>query len=181
MGKVVHSIFVSLDGVMERPEDWQGPFWNEDMEEYSFEVLRAADALLLGRVTYELFSKEWPNMEDDAGFADRMNSVRKFVASNTLTEATWNSTVIGGDIAAEVARLKREAGNLLIYGSSDLTQTLLRHDLVDQYLIWVHPVIAGSGKRLFQEGTGLPALKAMHLSSIRTFDTGVTVHSYRAA
>jgi dihydrofolate reductase len=177
MSKIVHSIFVSLDGVIDAPEEWQGPFWNDEMEEYSFELLRAADALLLGRVTYEIFAKEWPANTDDAGFADRMNSLPKFVASTTLDEVTWNSTLLSGNIVDELSRLKQQPGkDLLIYGSSGLAQTLLQHDLIDELLIWLHPVVVGGGKRFFKEG---PGPKNLRLAATKTYDTGVVILSYR--
>jgi dihydrofolate reductase len=179
MRKVVVSEFVTLDGVMEAPNEWQGPFWHDDMGKYKFDELFASDALLLGRVTYEGFAAAWPSITDEVGFADRMNSLPKFVASTTLKDPTWNAGVIKGDVAEEIARLKQQPGqDILVYGSADLMRTLMQHDLVDEYRLMVHPVVVGSGKRLFSEGGGTTALQ---LVDTQTFPSGVIVLTYQPA
>jgi dihydrofolate reductase len=174
--KLVTSVYVTLDGVMEDPR-WSFPFWSDEAAKFAYDQLFASDALLLGRVTYEGFASAWPGQTDEQGFADRMNSLPKYVVSTTLEEATWNnSTLIKGNVAEEVTRLKQQPGqNLLIYGSADLTRTLMRHDLIDEYRIWVHPVVQGSGKRLFGEGIE----KTLRLADAKPLDSGVVILSYQ--
>jgi dihydrofolate reductase len=179
MRKVVVSEFVTLDGVMEAPNEWQGPFWHDDMGKYKFDELFASDAMLLGRVTYEGFAAAWPSLTDEFGFADRMNSMPKFVASTTLKDPTWNATVINGNVAEEVARLKQQPGqDILVAGSADLVQTLMQHNLIDEYRLMVHPVVVGSGKRIFREGS---AMTPLQLVDTQTFPSGVIVLTYRPA
>jgi dihydrofolate reductase len=189
MRRVVVSEFLTLDGVMEAPGGefhpdgkggWTMQFFNEEAGTFKFDELFAADALLLGRVTYEHFAAAWPSMTDDAGFADRMNSLPKFVASTTLNEPLeWNATLIQGELAAEVAKLKDEAGqDILVFGSGDLVHTLLQHDLIDEFRLLVFPVILGSGKRLFRDGI---ATSALQLLEATTFNSGVTVLRYVAS
>lgn len=170
MGKVVISEFVSLDGVMEDPGGSEGSrhgAWTFKFDrgpagnQFKLDELMAADAMLLGKVTYLGFAKAWPTIKDEVGFADRMNSMRKYVVSSTLTdeEATWaNTTVIRGDLATEVARLKAQpGGDLLVAGSRTLAQGLLEHGLVDTLRLMVFPVVLGPGKRLFSEDQTHPA------------------------
>jgi dihydrofolate reductase len=177
MSRITLSMFMSLNGVIEAPEEWQGPFWNDKMEELSFELLCATDALLLGRVTYELFAEAWPVNTDEIGFSDRMNSLPKFVASKSLDAVEWNSTLIQGDVVEELAAMKRGSGpDMLVYGSSDLSSTLIEHDLIDDYKIWVHPVIVGTGKRFAEEKI---TSKSLRLVDTKVFDTGVVVLSYQ--
>lgn len=188
MRKVVVSTFVTLDGVMEDPGGsegfphggWQLPFFDQDMAGGVLEELLAADALLLGRVTYQHFAAAWPSITDEEGFADRMNSLPKYVASTTLEEPlAWNATLLKGDVAEAVAELKREPGqNLLVQGSGELAQTLLRHSLIDEYRLWVHPVVLGSGKRPF--GDGDPPI-TLRLVDTSTTSTGVAVLTYQPA
>jgi dihydrofolate reductase len=176
MGKVVVSEFMSLDGVMEDPggaEDFKHGGWTfqfergEEGDKFKLDETMQGDALLLGRVTYEGFAKAWPSMQDEVGFADKMNSMPKFVVSTTLEDPEWsNSTVIGGDVAAEVPKLKeRFDGDILVAGSAQLAQSLAQHDLVDEYRLMVFPVVLGSGKRLFaDEGE----LRRMRLAGAQT-------------
>lgn len=174
MRKVVLSVYVTLDGVMEHPA-WTAPFWSDELAKVAHSQLFASDALLLGRKTYEGFVQAWPTMTDADGFADRMNALPKFVASTTLQTAEWNATILQGDIAAEVAALKNQPGqDLLIYGSGDFVQTLLRHNLIDEYRLWVHPVILGKGKRLFQENTEA----TLKLTDTKVFSSGVVLLYY---
>jgi dihydrofolate reductase len=160
MGKLVVTEFITLDGIIEDPGGSEGgPHggWSfrhptpEGME-YKLEELRASDAQLLGRVTYEGFAAAWPAMETTTGeFGERMNAMPKYVVSSTLAEATWkNSTIISGDVYAEVAKVKESyEGDILLQGSATLAQSLAAHDLVDEYHLIVHPVALGNGKRLF--------------------------------
>jgi dihydrofolate reductase len=188
MRKVIVSEYVSLDGVMEDPGGaeefehggWHNPFFVEEIGKYKFDELFASDALLLGRVTYQGFAAAWPSMTDEAGFADRMNSLPKFVVSTTLEEPLeWNnSRLIKGDVAEEVSKLKQEPGqDILIYGSGDLVHTLMQHDLIDEYRLMFFPVVLGSGKRLFKDGINT----TLSLVETKTFSSGVVVLSYQPA
>jgi dihydrofolate reductase len=181
VGKLKVSTFLTLDGVMQAPGDageferggWQLRFFDDGAGAIAKEGLFAADALLLGRVTYEHFAAAWPGMTDEEGFAARMNSIPKFVASTTLVEVTWNATVIG-DLAAEVPKLKQQH-DLLVMGSGRLVHALREHDLVDEYEIWIHPILLGTGRRLFEESAEPSALA---LTGTKTTDKGVTVLTY---
>jgi dihydrofolate reductase len=162
MSKLVVSEFVTLDGVMEDPggaEGFDRGGWafrferGPEGDRFKLDEVLEADALLLGRRTYEGFAEAWPSRTDEAGFADKMNAMRKYVVSTTLETAGWNnSTLIAGDVATEVAKLKDQpGGDILVAGSRTLVQTLLRHDLVDELRLMVFPVALGSGKRLFPD------------------------------
>ncbi|HKP18777.1 MAG TPA: dihydrofolate reductase family protein [Gaiellaceae bacterium] len=162
MGKLVVSEFVTVDGVMEDPggaEGFERGGWAFQFErgaegdKFKLDEALAADALLLGRKTYEGFAAAWPSRTDEAGFADKMNSMPKFVVSTTLRDPEWsNSTVIGADLAGEVETLKEQFETILVYGSGQLVHALLQHKLVDELVLMVFPVLLGSGKRLFAEG-----------------------------
>ena len=178
MRKVVVSEFVSLDGVIESP-GWTFQFESEDRNQYKFDELAAADALLLGRVTYEGFAAAWPGMAEQTGeYGAWMNGYPKYVASRTLREPLeWNGRLLGEDIAGEVSALKRQEGkDILVFGSGQLVDTLVEHDLVDEYRLMVFPVVVGSGKRLF--GDGLDT-KTLELVGTQTFDSGAVVLTYR--
>ncbi len=175
MRKVIVSEYVSLDGVMEEPA-WTMPYWYDEIAKFKFDELFASDALLLGRVTYQGFVRAWPSMTDEEGFADRMNSLPKYVASRTLEEAEWNATLIKDNIAEEVARLKQQPGqDLLIYGSGDFVQTLMQHDLIDELRLLVYPVVLGKGKRLFKDESN----KKLKLVETKAFSSGVVLLSYQ--
>lgn len=176
MRKVVVSMFLTLDGVMEAPDKWSCPLWNDEAGKFKYDELFAADALLLGRVTYDEFSVAWSSMTDDDGFADRMNSLPKFVASTTLAAADWNATVLKGDITDEVARLKQQPGqDILVFGSANFIETLMQYDIVDEYRLMLFPIVQGSGKPLFKGGIDSKSLK---LVDTKTFETGVVVLTY---
>lgn len=170
------AMYVSLDGVVENPA-WAGPFWNDQLSDLQGAYLYASDALVLGRVTYEGFAAAWPSMEEATGdFGKKMNSMPKHVASRTRSEAEWNATILEGDVAQAVAGLKDEdGGDLLVYGSGDLVDELTRHRLIDEYRLMVHPVIVGTGKKLFQ---GLTETVDLKLADTVTTDTGVAVLTY---
>src|SRR5215475_9523356 len=139
--KIAVQMYASVDGVVEAPETWEGPYWTDDHERYAYKRLLAADALLLGRATYQTFAASWPSRTGD-DFADRMNSLPKYVASSTLDEhLAWNnSQVIRGDVVAEVTKLKQQPGrDILLYGSGQLFNTLLHHHLIDEFRLWVFP------------------------------------------
>ncbi len=180
MRKVVVTEFLSLDGVMEAPDQWHFPFFNDEMGKYKLDELYATDALLLGRVTYEGFAEAWPSMTDDAGFADRMNGLPKYVVSTTMDKAEWNnSTLIKENVADEISKLKQQPGqDIVVHGSADLVQSLMQHDLVDEYRLMIHPVVVGHGKRLFHDGIDTKALK---LVDTQTFDTGAMVLTFQPA
>jgi dihydrofolate reductase len=182
MKKVTAGLFVSLDGVTESPEKWQLPYFNDEMGEAVGAAMAAADAMLLGRVTYQEFASYWPGVSsEDQPFADYMNNSQKYVASRTLEgPIEWNnSTLIKGNLVEEIARLKRQPGkNIGITGSVTLVQSLLEQDLLDELGLMIHPVVVGSGKRLFEEG-GDP--KKLKLVESKTFSTGVVHLTYQPA
>ena len=165
MGKLTVTEFVSLDGVMEDPggaESYEHGGWTFRFEQgeaggaFKFGELMAADAQLLGRVTYEGFAKAWPTMEGTGEFGEKFNSMPKYVVSRTLTSADWqNSTILSGDLADEVGKLKQERENILVSGSATLVQGLLAADLVDELRLMVFPVVLGSGKKLYADGTDM--------------------------
>src|SRR5205085_8006346 len=126
MRNVIATEYVTLDGVIEEP-GWTTPYWNDEIAKFKFDELFASDALLLGRVTYQGFAEAWPSMTDEQGFADRMNSLPKYVASTTLEEAEWNASLIKGNVVEEVSKLKQQPGqNLLVYGSGELVHALMQ-------------------------------------------------------
>lgn len=187
MRKVVVSEFVSVDGVMEDPGGsegfahggWSFHYISDETAKYKYDELFAADALLLGRVTYQGFAEAWPSMTGDE-FSDRMNSIAKFVVSTTLDELEWsNSTLIKENVAEEVSKLKAQTGqDILVAGSAQLVDTLRQLDLVDEYRLMVHPVVLGSGKRLFRDGSDTTGLQ---LADAKTFGSGVVVLTYEPA
>jgi dihydrofolate reductase len=163
MGDVVVSEFITLDGVFEDPGgagDFDRGGWSfqcnsgPEGNQFKLREVMAAGALLLGRVTYEGFAKAWPAMKDDAGFADKMNGMPKYVVSSSMQAGDWNNTtVIRGDLVEAVRGLKRDvAGNLLVNGSGQLVRALMQHDLVDEYRLMVYPIVLGAGRRLFAGG-----------------------------
>ncbi len=158
MGKVVVTEFVTVDGVVEDPggsEDFDRGGWafkfnrGDDGDKFKMDEAMESEALLLGRVTYEGFAEAWPSREGE--FADKFNTMPKYVVSTTLENPDWtNSTVISGEVGAEVSRLKQELdGDLVVHGSASLVQALTQEDLVDEYRLMVFPTVLGSGKRLF--------------------------------
>lgn len=180
MRKVIVSMYLTLDGVMEEPGHWSFPFWSKEAAKFKFDELFASDALLLGRLTYEGFARAWPSMTDEQGFAERMNNLPKYVVSTTLEKAEWNnSNIIRGNIAHEVASLKQQPGlDILVSGSGQLVHTLMQHNLVDEYRFMVHPLILGNGKRLFQDDSEQTTLK---LTETKTFSTGIVILTYQPA
>jgi dihydrofolate reductase len=189
MRKLAVNTFMSLDGVMQSPggpdEDptggftlggWGAPYFDEEMMQRVAES--APYELLLGRGTYEIFAAHWPY--DEGPIADQLNSTRKHVASTTLKEVDWNnSTLIQGNVAEYVAELKSLNGpEIQVHGSSGLVQTLLEHDLIDEYRMWIFPLVIGTGKRFFGDGAIPVGLK---LLDTKVFKTGVTVNTYERA
>ena len=191
--KLVVGTFLSVDGVMQGPggpdEDreggfehggWSVAYWDDVMGQIIVESTNRADGLLLGRKTYEILAAHWPHIGDDDPVASKLNSVPKYVASTTLETVEWNNTtLLRGDIADEVAKLKEQPGTeLQVTGSGQLIQTLMEHDLVDEYRLWNFPVLVGSGKRLFADGTIPSGLK---LADTKTSTTGVVINTYERA
>jgi dihydrofolate reductase len=189
MRKLTINTFLTLDGVMQAPggpqEDpsggfahggWSVNYWDDMMGQVMDEVMGTPFDLILGRKTYEIFAAHWPHATDEQG-AKPLNDATKYVASRTLKSLEWaNSVLIEGDVADGVAALKQQDGpELQVHGSSNLIQTLLRHDLVDVFRLWTFPVVVGPGKRLFADGTIPGALKLVD-SKVST--TGVVIGTY---
>jgi dihydrofolate reductase len=184
MGKIAITEFISLDGVIEDPggaEDYRHGGWTfeidrgEEGDRFKLGELQEAEAQLLGRVTYEGFAAAWPSMEDDAGFAEKMNGMPKYVVSTTLETADWNNTTILRDIDA-VRQIKEEVdGVIVVAGSATLSQALIENDLADELRLMVFPVLLGEGKRLFPEGE---AKKRLRLTDSRTVGAGIALLTY---
>ena len=187
MGRIVVTEFVSLDGVMEDPggaENFRHGGWSfaiergDEGDKFKLDEVFSSAALLLGRVTYEGFAEAWPSREGE--FADKFNTMPKYVVSSTLEEPEWNnSTVLKGDVAEEVAKLRREQdGDIVVHGSARLVQTLVEHDLVDEFRLMVYPVVLGSGKRLFGETSDK---KPLRLVDSKVVGDGVAILIYEPA
>jgi dihydrofolate reductase len=189
MAKLVVTEFVSLDGVLDDPGGSEGTKhggWTfqfdrgDEGNKFKLDELLASDALLLGRVTYQGFAEAWPKVTDNEGYAQKMNPMRKYVVSTTLTddEATWDNTeVIRGDVAGEIARLKAEpGGDILVHGSCSLVHSLMEYGLVDEYRLMVFPIVLGSGKRLFPETSDATRFV---LAECGTAGDGILLLTYR--
>jgi dihydrofolate reductase len=180
MRKVVAAEFVSLDGVFEAPDRWHFPYFNDEMGQAIGEGFAASDAMLMGRVNYEEWAAFWPQQDPEENpIADTMNGRQKYVVSTTLEEPLeWsNSTLIKENVAEEIEKLKNRPGkDIVISGSGTLVRSLLRYGLLDELKLMVHPLVVGSGKRLFEEGGDQIALE---LVDFRTFSTGVVYLTYR--
>jgi dihydrofolate reductase len=186
MRKLIVTEFVTVDGVMEAPggepthphTGWVFDFIGDEQLEFKLQEVLEADVHLIGRVTYESFAGAWPERQGE--FADKMNSMPKYVVTTTRDELEWNNSIpIKGDVAEEVTKLKQQDGGpILVAGSRTLVHTLIEHDLIDEYRLMVFPVVLGSGKRLFPES---PDKTTLELVDTKTFDTGVQVHTYRPA
>jgi dihydrofolate reductase len=187
MGRIVVTEFVSMDGVMEDPggaESFKYGGWTFEIErgdegdKFKLDETLSSEALLLGRVTYEGFAAAWPSR--DGEFADKFNSMPKYVVSSTLEEPEWNnSTVLKGDVAEEIAKLKQEHdGDIVVHGSAQLVQTLVEHDLVDELRLMVFPIVLGTGKRLFGETSDK---KRLRLTDSKMVGDGVAILIYEPA
>jgi dihydrofolate reductase len=185
VSRLIATEFVSLDGVMEDPggsEDFEHGGWSfkvergEEGDKFKLDETLQSDALLLGRVTYQGFADAWPSRTGE--FADKFNSMPKFVVSTTLEDPEWNNTtVIKGNVAEEVSKLKqRSGGDIVIHGSAQLVQTLLEDDLIDEYRLMVFPIVLGSGKRLFRDTDKATTLK---LVDSKTVGAGVLILTYQ--
>jgi dihydrofolate reductase len=190
MRNLVVGTFLSLDGVMQGPggpdEDrdggfdrggWTVPYFDDELGQVMTDLVGQSGALLLGRRTYDIFAASWPLVGDDDPIAAKLNRVPKYVASRTPRTLEWNnSTLLSGDVAEQVAKLKQEdGGDIHVSGSGGLVQTLLRHDLVDEFRLLLFPVLVGAGKRLFADGT-IP--RSLELVDSTTSGTGVMICSY---
>ena len=186
MRRVVAAEYISVDGRMEMedPEGeeeelggWTAPYWNDELQRMQYDGLFASDTLLLGRLTYEAFAASWPSIEDEQGFADRMNSLPKYVASRTLNEPlSWNATLLHGNPVDEVSKLKQQPGaDILIYGSGQLVRAILPHNLIDELRLMIHPVFLGWGKRLLEDVDKA----ALTLAESHATEKGVVTLTYR--
>ncbi len=190
MRKLVVSEFVTLDGVMQDPGGvgeieqggWNIPYVNDEFAQYKFDELAASDALLLGRVTFQGFAAAWPDAshtETEGEYANMMNRYPKYVVSTTLDRAEWNNShVIKANVMEAVSQLKQQPGkDILVFGSGELVQTLMRQGLIDEYHLQLHPIILGSGKRLFKDGSNV------HLKLVDTkpFSSGAVALIYQPA
>ena len=185
MRKLNVSTLVTLDGVIQEPGGfqqleeggWGNRYFDEEAQAYALEHLRESDAFLCGRVTYEVFKEFWPQVKEGE-YAQTLNQMAKFVASRTLKEPLeWNATLLQGDVGDAVADLKQHEGrDIVTYGSAGLMATLMERDLIDEYRIWVHPFVIGTGTRLFAEGV---PTRNLELAESRTLGTGVVILVYR--
>lgn len=179
MRRIINSTFVSLDGVVNHMEAWHFDYIDDESNKIAFEQLLASDALLMGRKTYDVYGIVWPQREGE--YAEKINSMRKYVASNTLDSAEWaNTTVINEDLVEAVTRLKGEpGGDILMHGYGPVARTLLAHGLLDELHLWVHPALAGVGTTsdmLFGDGSNAQ----LTLLGTRVLDSGVVMLSYQA-
>jgi dihydrofolate reductase len=177
MRKIIVSSQVSMDMAVDNPQNFVFDYVNDEFFTYAREQLFESDALIMGRITYEAFAEAWSSRAGADEFADRMNSLPKYVASRTLKEPlTWNANLIKGDVVKEVAKLKEQGGkNILQYGSGELTRTLLEHGLIDEFRLMVFPVAMGTGQRPFENIQKAP----MKLLETKTFNTGVVILHYQ--
>src|SRR5262249_30018158 len=171
MRKIIESTLVSLDGVIEHPHLWTMQYFDSEAEKYALDLLSTSDAMLMGRGTYEFFAAAFPHRKGEYG--ETVNRIRKYVFSSTLKKAEWsNSSIFNGDVATDVAKLKGQPGkDLVIYGHGLLGQTLLKHHLLDELKLWIHPCFVGAGKLLFREGEKTN----LKLIAQKTLGTGVIV------
>ena len=187
MRKLSVSTLVTLDGVIQDPGGfgetnqggWGNPYFTEQLQQEAYEHLADADYFLCGRITYELMSKAWGNIK--AGpYLERMNSIPKLVASRSLTEPLqWNARLIKGDVPTEIGKIKEEPGkHIEMYGSASLMQTLMKHNLIDEFRLWIHPFVLGTGKRLFPEDGQAARLR---LIDAKTTSSGVVIMTYHPA
>lgn len=174
--RLVATEYLTLDGIFEEPGHWSSPFFDEDAQQFKFAELRASDAQLLGRKTYEGFAKAWPTMPGTGEFGEKMNSMPKYVVSSTLHSLEWSGSVlIKGDVAEEVRKLKAQQGNdLLLAGSGQLFNAMMKENLIDLYRFMVHPLALGKGKRLFTDDVK----RNLELTDTRRFSKGIVVLEY---
>lgn len=178
MRKIIASTYTTLDGFIDDPHEWSLGYNSEDAMAYAFAMTTGCDALLLGRVTYEGMAQAWPNMGGNP-YADHVNAMTKYVVASQAVDTTaWSPTVVipGDDLAARVAELKeQDGGDILIWGNGRLTDGLARHGLLDEYRIWIYPVLRGRGEPLFRP----ESVTGVELADATTFTSGVTVLTYK--
>jgi dihydrofolate reductase len=180
MRRIINSTYVSLDGLIEHLEHWHFAYLDDEANSFAWDQLAASDAMLMGRRTYEGFAASWPS--HTGAFADKINSMQKYVASTTLKQADWtNATIITGDLVEEVAWRKQQPGqDILMYGFGPVAQTLLQHGLLDEIRLWFHPVFAGVGgpsELLFRAGN----TASMKLVATKVLGSGIVILSYQPA
>jgi dihydrofolate reductase len=176
MRKLIVSSFVSLDGVIDSPMTWTSPFFDDESKEYAYKQLADVEFFLLGRVTYDVFSARWPQIRGDKYF-DRINGLKKLVASTTLKDLTWNASVISGEVGATLRALKEQSGGAILkYGVSQLDRTLLANRLVDEYNLWIVPTVVRQGKRAFEDVAA--SLPKLDLVDVRRFNSGSAILRY---
>jgi dihydrofolate reductase len=176
MRKLIEATFVSLDGVVGSPESWAIPYWDEENKNFAHAQLSEVDAFLLGRVTYEMFAANWQPINGDP-YIETINRLPKFVASTTLAETTWNASLIDGDVADEVSKLKdRPGGSIMKYGTGDLDRPLIQRNLIDEFHFSLFPMVVGRGRRLF-EGIDTSHLELEHTAT-HTFGNGIVMLTY---
>jgi len=178
--RLVATEYLSLDGVFEEPGRWSGPWFKEEAGQFKWAELRASDALLLGRRTYEGFAAAWPKMPNTGEFGEKMNSMPKYVVSSTLEKVEWSgSRLIKGNVPEEIKELKKQpGGDLLLSGSGQLFNGMMRENLIDIYRFMLHPVVLGKGMRLFEDGVEQRKLK---VADSKRFATGIIVLEYEPA
>ena len=179
MRKVIVSNNVTLDGRVDEVRDWALPGDDDEFVTYHTDLLRNSDGLLFGRKSYEFFAAVWPSRSGESPLADQMNSIAKYVASTTLKDLEWeNSHLIEGDVPEAVAKLKQQPGqDLVVYGSLDLVHSLLEHDLIDEYQLWVYPVVLGKGRSFFKDGVERMVLDLVDTTVI---PPGVAILTYQS-
>ncbi|SEG40759.1 Dihydrofolate reductase [Thermomonospora echinospora] len=183
MRKIINSTYVSLDGVIARPNEWTFEYFNEEAQKFAYDQLFSCDALLMGRKSYEGFAASWPHMEEETGdFGVRMNTMSKYVVSTTLKDPEWkNTAVISDNVVKEIAELKERPGqDILQYGYGPVTRLLIEHGLLDELRLWIHPVIVGTGdpeELLTREGFGA----SFEAAETKVFTNGVIIATYRPA
>jgi dihydrofolate reductase len=179
MGKIINSTFVSIDGVINHMDAWHFAYIDDETDQITLEQIMASDALLMGRNTYDVYASAWPQRE--GAYPTKINSIRKYVASTTLDKADWNNTtVIKGDLVAEVSKLKEQPGDILMHGFGPVARTLIDNGLLDVLHLWVHPHFAGAGTTgdmLFSEGNNA----RLELLDNRALKSGVVLLSYQVA
>ena len=178
MGKIVNSTFVSLDGVINHMDRWHFDFIDAESDAFALQQLHDSDALLMGRHTYDVYASAWPARSGE--YADRINAMTKYVASTTLESPAWaNTTVLGGDLTDAVAKLKQDHHAILMHGYGPVAKALVRDGLLDELVLWVHPMLAGvgtPGDLLISDGLNA----RLHLLGVNTLSSGVVILSYRA-
>jgi len=175
--RLVATEYLSFDGVFEEPGHWSGPWFNDEAGQFKYGELQEADAQLLGRKTYQGFAAAWPTMEGTGDFGEKMNTMPKYVVTSTLKKLDWaGSVIVKGDVAEEVRKLKQKPGrDLLLAGSGQLFNTLMRENLIDVYRFMVHPVVLGKGRKLFVDDNDK---RPLDLKQSRTLGTGIVILEY---